>query len=334
MRQTPLPTQLDEFNRQVNYVQKVGALKWTSSCPNCGGEVHSDGKWPDRCVWWADEGRPRGACMRCGKIFFPGKHDNLFMSAQELERRRKLREQQWLSEQAEEKRRRERFAQFTTDELWKELHNRLTEEHRHWWEAQGIGAYWQDFWQLGYTPDKAFKVGDKLYHSPAMTIPIFDLGWEPKNIQYRLLREIPGSGKYRPEIHTPAAFISRPDMTLDVDEVVIVEGSKKAMVVYLYLDYKEEQFQTVGVPSMNSWAGMEQRFENAGRVYVMLDPDSMKRPIRAPDDWQPYPVKLCKKIGLKSRLVELPAKPDDMLLKHGATSDTFREAFRNARRVH
>ena len=39
-------------------------------------------------------------------------------------------------------------------------------------------------------------------------------------------------------------------------------------------------------------------------------------------------------VGKAARVVELPAKPDDMLLRYGATAETFRRACRYAQPAH
>ena len=94
----------------------------------------------------------------------------------------------------------------------------------------------------------------------------------------------------------------------------MVEGAKKAMVLSVY---GTAAMMTIGLPGARSWAGMVERLQAVGRVYVMLDPDAR----------QPA-ADLCRAIGKNARLVRVPEKPDDLLMKFGATFDDIRRAFK------
>ena len=215
---------------------------------------------------------------------------------------------------------RARLAEFTTAELWMECHRRLGEQQHAWWAEQGLAADWQEFYQLGYVPDRIFASAEGPFHRPAYTIPIFETGFNAVNCQYRIVDPPPGAGKYRQEPGLPAAaFLSRPDLPL-ADSMIVVEGAKKAGVLCSHLP---RQPQIVGLPGARSWAGMDERLAECGRVWVMLDPDATEA-ARA----------LAENIGKAARVVELPAKPDDMLLRYGATAETFRRACRYAQPAH
>lgn len=58
------------------------------------------------------------------------------------------------------------------------------------WRDRGIPDDWQDYWSLGYNPDFVYKHSDALYHSPSLTIPIYNGGDQPANIRHRILQPI------------------------------------------------------------------------------------------------------------------------------------------------
>lgn len=326
-RETELPAELSKYQTRVQYVQRRGPGEWSSTCPQCGGDVHGN-EWPDRCRWWEKSkatGGPLGWCRVCRATFFPDK-EAAPIDTEAIRLRREAREREEAERQAI-------LERFTTSELWDELHRRMTDENRQWWSLQGIPRAWQDFWHLGYTPDKTFLMGETKHHSPAYTIPIFDTGWRIKTILYRLVNPTDERQRYRPQYGTaPGAFIAQPDLPMAGEEVFVVEGGKKAMVVHLTLD--RQTFQVIGVPSVNSWDGMETRLQSFDRVYTMFDPDSFNPPRNAPRDWKPWPLQFCQRVGKGARLIEAPLKPDDMILEHGATAETFRSLMKWARPVH
>lgn len=199
------------------------------------------------------------------------------------------------------------LSKYSNEEIWLAYKNLMTDENRAWWRAQGIPDDWQNFWKLGYTPDKIYEFRDEVYHSPAYTIPKFDYNWRPLNIDYRLLEFPDGAGKYRPSAHLPpAAFLSRPDMAEPADEMFILEGSKKAMVFTVSSGQDIDKTHVYGIPSKTSFANISERAESFGRVYIVLDPDAYKESIR-----------LAQAIGSKARIIRLPVKADDAITSYG-----------------
>ena len=119
----------------------------------------------------------------------------------------------------------------------------------------------------------------------------------------------------------PAPFLSRPDLPeLAPDGVaIVVEGSKKAAVTCIYLN---DSPQVIGVPSCNSWAGVDKALiTRAELVYVVLDPDA-----------QAWAYRKAAIIGKAARIVTLPSKIDDAFTKQGLTEDILRSLFRQARK--
>lgn len=233
------------------------------------------------------------------------------------------RKQQQAREQAERQAELARVTEkYSTSEIWQLFVNRMTDENRQWWRGQGIPDTWIDFWRLGFTPDKAFEYRETLYHSPAYTIPKFDYGWLPTNIDYRLTQYPVGAGKYRPAAELPPApFLSRPDLNGIADEVVIVEGSKKAMVCTIYGVHNDNgKIHVFGIPSKNSWAGIVEKVAPCGRVWIALDPDATN-----------WAYKLGSAIGKNARVMEMPFKPDDGFLYYGLDAKGWRELQKYAR---
>jgi len=136
---------------------------------------------------------------------------------------------------------------------------------------------------------------------PAYSIPKFDFDWQLKNVDYRLIGAPHEWGKYRPQAGlSPAPFYSDPDLYDMPDEVHIVEGSKKAMVCRVYMGHP---LFMVGVPSCNSWAGIVEKVEGR-RIWIMLDPGA-----------EAWALRMAQAIGKNARIITLPDKPDDLVLK-------------------
>jgi hypothetical protein len=308
------PIELAQIGLDRDHFTKSDAKSWRGPCPRCGGKR--------RYVLFTDQPFPlwHGWCDACGK------KDKYW---QQNRRDDGQADPHWQERVAQEEQaraayRRKRLAEFSTRELWEELHERMTAENYAWWRSQGIPQPFADFWRLGYTPERTFEHDGETFVRPAYTIPKFDLKWVPRNIDYRIVDPPEGVGKYRPAAGlSPAAFLSRPDMTVLPDEVIVVEGSKKAMVVSLFILDGEYPSQVIGVPSKNSWAGMADLLrENCGRVWIVLDPDARL-----------WSLRMAQAIGPAARVVTLPSKPDDAFLHYGLTPEVWREYLRCAERV-
>lgn len=317
MSKLPPPSEFSLLGLHGEYISCRNGREWHGPCPFCQGEdrfrIHTDHPFPK----WNWE------CRKCGK---KGWADQLNESVRETlspERLEAIRE-------AEEARRQARLAEieqtldtFTTQEIWEYLHKRMSDENYAWWRKQGIPKAWVDFWRFGYISEKKFMADNGLFVRAAYTMPKFDLGWKPMNMDYRIVDPPPGVGKYRPEYNLPAAcFLSRPDKEQLDDEVFVVEGTKKAAVVAIHHDTHADTPTVFGVPSCNSWAGVEERVKDCGRVWVIFDPDATL-----------WAEKFAKVIGKAARLVELPVKPDDAFIKYGMTSTTWKETLKYARRL-
>lgn len=314
MSKMPPPTEFASLGLYGEFSGFRNGREWHGPCPWCQGNdrfvIHTEKPFPD-WNWW---------CRVCGKKGWAHDLNPAFRQALDPERLKFLHEAEAARKQAQAETREKAIQKFTTQELWEELHRRLHKEHYAWWEREGIPYLWVDFWKMGYTAEKSFEFDGQFLTRAAYTIPKFDYAWKPVNIDFRLIDPPAGAGKYRGLSDLPPApFISRPDLHGLTDEVFIVEGSKKAAVLAVHYD-KEKQM--LGVPSCNSWAGVEDRVKDCGRVWIIFDPD-------APS----WAEKLAIEIGANARLVQLPVKPDDAFIKYGMTAPTFESYLRAARRV-
>jgi len=167
-------------------------------------------------------------------------------------------------------------------------------------------------------PEKTFKHGDTLYTRPAYTIPKFDFDWTPTNMDYRLLDPPPGVGKYRFEQGLDlSVFLSRPDLHEFPDEVMITEGSKKAMVTSLYTFPEKKENMIIGVPSKSAWCGISERVKHLGRVWICLDPGAEREAF-----------KLAEMIGKAARVLTLPFKIDDGFINYDFSWNDLRTVMR------
>lgn len=307
------PMELLQMGLDAGRFHKARANEWHGPCPRCGGtdrfRVHTDRPWPH---WYA-------ICREGTGCGFKGWADQL---APELRALTQAERDQWAAQQAREReerdqRRRERLATFTTAELWAELHERLTEEHRAWWRSQGVPDDWQDHLRLGYTPERQYRAGAELKTSPAYCIPYFHTGFEFQTMQYRLFQPPTPTDRYRFEYGLPTTYYQAEPVKPIGDEVIICEGAKKAMVVQVYGVTRQT---VLAVPSKSDFGGVAEAVAECGRVWIILDPDADAAARH-----------LAEQVGPQARVVTLPGKVDDLIVHYGATRETLAAALRMAR---
>ena len=293
-RESTLPPVFAQYQNHVQYIQKVGHRKWTSSCPACQGSVHPDGELPNRCVWFHDD-KPLGYCFRCGKTFWPDKApDWTPPTAEELAGWKQAREQEQES--------RLHSAQLALEnlrsqELWIQFNSMMAEQERQWWRRRGIPDSFQNIWGLGWCHDRN-----------AASIPLFGRDYELKNIKYRLTDTTKGKYRYHlPGLSAPM-FLCDPDLSLE-NHVIAVEGEVKAAVAYVTLDNPAACI--VGLPGLNPPQNITDTLAQADRVTLVLDPGSDER---VNGGWSAAG-KLVRDIGRdKCRVLVTPVKVDDALI--------------------
>ena len=205
-------------------------------------------------------------------------------------------------------------------QAWLRYHEQLTDQARQLWHVWGIPEYWQDYWKLGYDPDHTVWTGQEEWHTPTMTIPIFENNtWEVLNIKHRLLQPFREGDKYRPESRglPQSAWTSDPDQELS-GRTMIVEGEKKAMVTYITID--DYYLQLIGIPGKNPSKKIMDKLNNCEPIYICLDPDANRE-----SD------KLAAELGKeRSRIIRLPMKIDDAVLAGALDKDAIRRLMRMA----
>jgi hypothetical protein len=69
----------------------------------------------------------------------------------------------------------------------------------------------------------------------------------------------------------------------------------------------------LGIPAKTTFAGIDEAVKNAGRIWLIPDPDAWDKPKNAPAGWKPAPILLGQRLGKNARIVRLAGKVDDML---------------------
>ena len=227
------PVELAQIGLDPSQFKYSDDRSWRGPCPVCGGHrrfvVFTDHEWP----------MFNGYCDDCGKTI---KAWQLVTCQITDEQRKAAQERAAEQERIREQHRREMLAKFTTAELWQELNRRLSAEHRAQWEAWGVPVEWQDYLELGYTPNKQYRddTGD-LRQSAAYTIPYFHYDETApqsrkfETMQYRLFDAPNPNDRYRFEYGLQATYYQTVPNEPIGDEAVICEGAKKGIVTRVSL---------------------------------------------------------------------------------------------------
>ena len=319
-------------------LRKVAATEYAGPCPKCGGQDRfrvninkgwfcrkclNDGHiWHDEIdyIMWRDNCDFASAYNKLG--------GDARLSTEQRARIIAKRETQERKRQDDEQRQREqKIIALNAGNDWLEYHNNLDKlDKRHLWHERGLTDYFIDYYKVGYRPDM-------YYHKsrvPSLTIPIFEPYEYDKlrvmNIIHRILEPEKGD-KYRPHMAGLGKPLYRCDQfgqhTIDT-ECLIVEGEIKAMVTYQYLSgIKELEFiQVVGI-SGKTTNNIVEKIRPTAHCWICLDPDATAES-----------ESLALAIGReRCKIIDLPAKIDDMLNEGSLTKDDLVALFRGARRV-
>jgi hypothetical protein len=200
--------------------------------------------------------------------------------------------------------------------VWERYHEQQTAFSTQWWKNRGITEYFQEYWKLGFIPDYTLKD----YHTPAMTIPVFETGWECVNIRMRLVNPPDEGGKYRPyKAGLPAPlYIAEPELQVK-NRTLVVEGEIKSMVSYIAAD--DLKLQVVGLPGKNPSVKIIEKLKDCDPIYLCLDPDA-------------DPKDVATQLGKERvRIIELPEKIDDLILNNGLGSEWMARLMSLARKM-
>lgn len=322
MRQVELPQVFQQFAPLVQYVQQRSQTEFSSTCPSCGGTVHLDGSWPDRCRWFNDS-HPRAWCRVCGKMFYPDQFPGYVPPSPE-------QLYQWTQERIAEEEARKRSAERALEHLrsakvWLQYYEQIDMTATKYYQQRGIPKAWVDHFRFGWNPEFRFAHDNTLFVRPSATIPFFGTDGEIQQIKHRIVwedsapDELKGD-KYRPEIKGVGSplYLCDPKASL-ADEVILVEGEFKSAVVKLTLDSVHDT--VVGMPGINPHKDRLDILKDAERILLVTDPGTRKQ------TWE-----LCKTLGPKRCRVVIPTrgKVDDLILESHMTGNELRGLFRQA----
>ncbi len=320
-----LPQELERFAGLPD-LQFRGNGEWSSACPVCGGGGkrydHSD-----RFRIFAASGghNARVWCRQCNYFSWANNDTDSRPSPEQIAKAQQI-QQSYL--EAENKRLRARISQLKETAYWKGYHDAMKEQHRALWRQAGIPNEFQDYWELGFMPEYRGRVGDKEFTSPAMTIPYFEPGRQPSNVQYRLTNPPKPNDKYRfTKGLKPSLWLADPDQP-PKGECLLVEGMKKAGVCFVELVAKANQnLSVVAVPSKTPSEAMVNGLKDCEVVYVALDPDAYTKEKK---QQQTAAARVGEMLGNRARYVHLPAKADDLFVDYGFTAGMFGNYIRQS----
>jgi hypothetical protein len=196
-------------------------------------------------------------------------------------------------------------------------HDSMGQWARDLWNDRGIDEGMQDFWKLGACEDFVIN-GD--YHTPTLSIPIFDTDMNLLNIKHRLIKPPKPNDKYRPERSGLGAFppfLALPSMGYDGDLIIVMEGEIKAMVTWTRVSGID--VQCIGVPGRSQFRSMADKI-GGKNVLVIPDPGAEKDAF----DFARQ---------VKGKYLPMPEKIDDYILANDMNSNDLFALLKQARKT-
>lgn len=315
MQQDFLPPEFETIAHLVHYVHRKSANEYSSSCPQCGGQVHKNGSDPDRFVMFVigKYGFPLGFCRKCGYRWTPKKGKE--PSKEEVEEWRK---RQIEVEQARIEISKRTIELLQSDKAWELFFHKNNEWSRETFTGWGISQTWQDYLKLGLVEDYIVKSGEESYHSPAFSIPVWFTGGVVQNIQLRVANPRQPRDRYRNFYSMGQSFLFVPLYDLPLQGTcVLVEGYKKAIVMEQTLD--DINFRVVGISGMTPDPNLFKHLSEFERIFVWLDPDAKVSQIDKQGKPKETPLEyVIRMVGKeRARIVDCPVKSDDGIVQNG-----------------
>lgn len=330
---------LVEYVRRAGGEVKGGGNRYACACPLHGGNNRTafsvyfqDGRWKWKCftgncgsgdsikfveVWQGLDFKRACEWINGGAI------DDAEGMLESAKRRHEQAERDLREAKEREEARRNELRVSERHILYNKTRSQLIRDE---WHRAGIDDGMQDFWTLGGCDDFVYKLDGELFHTPTMTIPIFNPQKELMTIQHRLLNPKDPNDKYRPEktgLHSHP-FLAVPEMGYDGGIIWVMEGAKKGMVTWTRAD---TDWQCIGVPSQESYKGMIEVLKPVGkRVIVVPDPNS----VRNPNSLRKAYVLAS---GIGGRFLSPPRKFDDLILACEMKQNDLYGLYRQARRA-
>lgn len=275
-----LPEIFASLAGRVNYVVNINDNEYHSSCPQCGGEPHADGSFPNRFVMWvvSRHGTPFGMCRKCQYKWSPTKEDAKWTYKERVEfaKKAKLLEIEYLRKKSQEL---DVLAETIRKQaLYDEYcQNALNNERvMKAYDAMGIPSDWVSYMRFGYIPQYKVTGRNSSYNDSAFTFPIWSMT-RIENIKVRVEHPISSEDRYRNLYKSGCQHLFTPLHESDKfsNKIVIAEGEKKAAVIHIKGGLPDN-VQVVGLQSMSP----ERRVVNilktsdAEVFYLALDPDA------------------------------------------------------------
>lgn len=329
MHKDILPAELSRWSN-LQFVRKRGVDEYSAECPQCGDYGHIGNSWPDRFrMFTAKDGRNgRGWCRSCGLFEWADSDNDHRPTPVQIQ---EANEERARLANLERERIQAKISKLQESNYWQGWHDAMNERERRMWREQGIPDSMQDWFRLGYTPDKEFYYQDELRHSSALTIPIFGAGWKAVNVQYRLINPPDPADKYRFTAGLPAPlYLTDPDCEPS-GPTLLVEGAKKAIVTFMHLGHR---YAVVAVPSKTPPQSLIDQLKDCDPVYIMLDPDAyIAQKAKDGRILRPAVKRIAALLGQRARAVRLPAKPDDLVNTYGYSAVSFERFIRQATKL-
>lgn len=307
----PPPFELHKIGLDRDSFVRADGKSWRGPCPRCGGHR--------RLLIFTDHAFPKWHCL-CDGCGLKAWADQLAPAVRQEttpEQRREWAARNQSDRVEREARRQEKLAEFSTSEIWAELTQRMTDEHRLWWEKQGVPLEWQRHLRIGYVPSKVYRGADgQLHTSRAYSLPYFHTGFEFAALQYRLFDPPTPTDRYRFEAGLGTTYYQTQPQSPIGERVIICEGAKKAIVTCVNTP---DEYTVLAVPSKSDFGGVTEAVKEATHVYIMLDPDAETRA-----------QKLADEIGPAARVATLPVKVDDAIVQYGITQADLLAYLRQA----
>lgn len=301
-----LPPEFAPIAQMLRNVKRVTRNEYSSSCPKCGGDDRF------RLFVISHRGSPLGICLRhCGYIWTPESDHK--PSREEIEewRKRQIQIETARKEAAERA-----LAILQNERLWERFHAQNNEFSRAEFNRRGIAPSWVDYCKLGLIPDYTVYSGDGSYHSPAFTIPVWQVGGVVNNIKLRIANPRTSRDRYRNyyEAGRSSLFIPLYDLPL-TGSGLIVEGEFKAIVTEQTLD--DINIRVVGLQSKTPAPELFEELKDLDPVYICLDPDASIPEYSNDGKRRETPVeRVVRLVGReRARIVDLPCKIDDGILQ-------------------
>lgn len=267
--------------------------EWVGPCPNCHQGDDRFHVWKEKGNFW---------CRQCG---YSGFLDDLDGAKQmTTEERVEWRLQQLERKQQEQEERLNALEQMHRCKDHLRYHFDMPMDKMEYWLDEGMTGDTIAKYQLGYCP----RCPTDRDGRPSYTIPVIIHG-KLYNIRHRLIGG-DQNDKYRPHrAGLPNVLFNADDIYRDdTDEMIVCEGEKKSIIL------AQEGFANVGIMGKagfnKAWTA---RFERFKRVYVALDPDAVDVAERT-----------AELFGARGRVVDLPVKVDDMLVRYNASADDIK----------